>query len=292
MRGARKSRERRLDNIVGKYLNCRRALSPVIAAIILASVLGIIVFIASNLANDIVDAQVEEAQFEQAKYVMLSLDKLIKRIMYEPESSGYIKTSFWKVTPYFETVGNLTVKVETSELEILITRQPMPINVIKIKGGPRVGVPAKQNLLGDESLIITDIAKPLGNIKVYQEHGAWISLDYARIRCINTGTSIFYNGTGYEPYNTIEITMIKITFKDFRVEEQASFIARNARISSGNFPMEIEGNFTIIITLEKRGLSEPIRESVTLEELGGNPSYKTLLNAAIIEIEISILGGI
>lgn len=286
MRGAKESRERNLSNIINgfakKYLSCKRALSPVIAAIILASVLGIIVFVASNLANDIVDAQVEDAQFEQAKYVMLSLDKLIKRIMYEPESSGYIRTSFWKVTPYFEReVGNLTV--EAPELEITI-----PINVIKIKGGPRVGVPAKQNLLGDESPIITDLTKPLGNIKVYQEKGAWISLDYARIRCILTGKNIaYYNGTRYEPYNTVEITLIRIEFKDFRAGEQASFIARNVKIISMQRKMD-RGDFTI--TVKRTDLNRV--ESICLSDLGGDPGCKTLLNAAIITIEVSILEGV
>ena len=286
MRGAKEPRERRLSDIIGgfarKYLSCRRALSPVIAVIVLASVLGIIVFVASNIANDIVGAHVEEAQFEQAKYVMLSLDKLIKRIMYEPESSGYVKTSFWKVTPYFErAIGNLTIGAP--ELEITI-----PINAIKIKGGPRVGVPAKQNLLGDESLIITDLIKPLGNIKVYQENGAWISLDYARVRCIVTGRNIaYYNGTGYEPYNTLEITLIKMEFKDFRVGEQASFIARNARVTSIQRSI---GRGDFVITVRRTDLNRA--ESIHLSDLGGDPGCKTLLNVAIITIEISILEGV
>ncbi|MEM2342320.1 MAG: hypothetical protein QXX94_06065 [Candidatus Bathyarchaeia archaeon] len=281
MREAKKSCERKLK-FAKKYLVCRRALSPVIAAIILASVLGIIVFVASNLANSVVDAQVEEAQFEQAKYVVLSLDKLIKRIMYEPESSGYIKTSFWKVTPYFEReVGNLTV--EAPDLEITI-----PINVIKIKGGPRVGVPAEQNLLGDESLIITGLTKPLGNIKVFQENGAWILLDYARIRCILTGRNVaYYNGTGYEPYNTVEIILIKIEFKDFRAGEQVSFIAKNAGIISIQRNID-GGNFTITVTRTDLNRTE----SISLADLGGDPDCKTLLNVAIITIEVSILEGV
>lgn len=283
---ANKSHERKISDMMGrfakKYFNCRRALSPVIAAIILASVLGIIVFVASNIANDIVGAQVEEAQFEQAKYVMLSLDKLIKRIMYEPESSGYIKTSFWKVTPYFErAVGNLTI--EAPELEIIV-----PINVIKIKGSSRVGVSAEQNLLGDESLIITDLTKPLGNVKVYQKHGAWISLDYARVRCVITGRNIaYYNGTGYEPHNTLEITLIKIEFKDFRVGEQASFIARNVKITSMQRNID-RGNFTI--TVKRTDLNKV--ESICLSNLGGDPGHKTILNVAIITIEVSILGSV
>jgi hypothetical protein len=131
---------RKINEVAKAYIGCRRALSPVIAALILASVLCIIVFAASNLANDIVSAQVEDAQFEQAKYVIISLDKLIKRIMYEPKSSGYVKTSFWKVTPCFEEdVGNLTL--EAPNLEITI-----PINIIKIKGGPRTSVSVEENL--------------------------------------------------------------------------------------------------------------------------------------------------
>lgn len=287
MAGKKENREKEFGSGRGgfarkKYLGCRKALSPVIAAVILASVLSIIVFVASNLANDIIGAHIEEAQFEQAKYVMLSLDRLIKRIMYEPESSGYIKTSFWKVTPYFEkAVGNLTI--EAPELEITI-----PINVIKIKGGPMVGVSVKQNLLGDEDLIIADLTKSLGNVKMYESNGAWISLDYARIRCINTGRNVsYYNGTAYEPHNTVEITLIKIEFKNFRVGEQASFVAKNAGITSIQRNL---GKENFIITVERTDLNKV--ESIRLSELGGDPNCKTLLNVAIITIEVSILEGV
>jgi len=280
----REKRERKMNMIAKTCIGCRRAISPVIAALILASVLCIIVFAASNLANDIVSAQVEDAQFEQAKYVMVSLDKLIKRIIHEPKSSGYVKTSFWKVTPYFErNVGNLTL--EAPNLEITI-----PINIVKIKGGPRVSISVEENLVGNESLIVRDAVGSLGNVKVYQlsGSGAYISLDYARLRCINTGRNIsYYNGTGYEPYNTIEITLVKIEFRDFMVSEQASFIAKNIEIT----PIQRDvgkGNFAIIV--KRTDLNKT--ESITLVDLGGDPNHRTLINAAIITIEVSILGGI
>lgn len=249
---------------------------------ILTSVLCIIVFVASNVANDAINSQIENAQFDQAKNVMLALDKLIKRIMYKPESSGYVKTSFWTVTPYFvETEENLAVTVNGQNL---LPNDQISLNTIKFKGGLRVSVAADKELIGDETLLLTDIVSSLGRVQVYQSLGAWITLDYSRIRCIYSGTTQYFTGTSYQTYNLIEITVINLVFKHFEPQEKASIIAKNTGLESKQIEMPEGSNFTILV---QKGSDS---ESCTLIDLGGDISYKTLINVAVVKIEVSILG--
>mgnify|MGYP001080626070 CR=1 FL=1 len=254
--------------------------STVLSTAILTSVLCIIVFTASYVANDAINGQIENAQFDQAKNVMLALDKLIKRLVYKPESSGYVKTSFWTVTPYFtETGEKLEVWIDGNRtLEV-------PVNVVKIKGGPRTSVATPQNLIGNDTLLLTKISGSLGWVHTYQSAGAWIELNYSRIRCINAGTMQYFNGTGYEPYNFIEITIVKIIFKDFEVQEQASFTVRNAGLVPIQKEMEA-GDFTIRV--QKSGGAS---DECTLSDLEGITNYKTLINLVVVNIEISLEGG-
>jgi len=250
----------------------------VLATVILTSVLCIIVFTASQVASDAINAKIENAQFDQAKNVMLALDKLIKNLIYKPESSGYVKTSFWTVQPYFtETEGKLEVWIGgEKELEV-------PVNIVKIKGGPRTSVAMEQNLIGDESLLLTNISDSLGRVRIYQSAGAWITLDYSRVRCIYTGA--FKDLKENKTYNRIEITVIDVTFGTFEVQEQASYTVKTI----GLVPIQwtiVASDFTIRV--QKSG-AEP--EARTLTQLGGNPSNPTLINLVVINIKISLEGG-
>jgi hypothetical protein len=71
------------------------------------------------------------------------------------------------------------------------------------------------------------------------------------------------------------------------VSEQASFIVKNIEITPIQRDVE-KGNF--VITVERTDLNKT--ESITLVDLGGDSNYKTLINIAVITIEVSILGGV
>lgn len=255
--------------------------STVLSTVILTSVLCIIVFTASYVANDAINAQIENAQFDQAKNVMLALDKLIGRLIYKPESSGYVKTSFWTVTPHFTETGE--------KLEVWIDGEKklgVPVNVIKIKGGPRTSVASDRELIGSGRFLLTNISDSLGRVRVYQSAGAWITLDYSRVRCLYTGA--FTNLKENQTYNQIEITVVNVTFGTFGtlgVQERASFTVKNTGLVPIQGTIEAR-DFTILV--QKSG-SEP--ETCTLAQLGGNPTNPTLINLVVINVKISLEGG-
>jgi len=258
--------------------------SLVLEAVILTSVLCIIVFAASSLANEAINGKMENAQFDQAKNVILALDEMIKRIVYRPESLGRVETSFWTTHPHFiETEENMNVAVWASgqkELEVTV-----PVNIVKVKGGERASVAADRDLVGDGSLLLINITASLGRVQEYQSGGAWVALDYSRVRCTYTGIMQYYNGTDYEPCNLVEIIAINMIFGDLEAQEQASFIVKNQ--GSSPIQKEISKGTNPTIIVQKSG----VQETRTLAELGGDPNYKSLVNLVVVNIEISISGA-
>ncbi len=255
-----------------------QGVSNVISTVILTSVMLIIVLTTSFLANNVVNAKVERAQFEQAKNVILSLNKIVGKVTFEPKSSGYVRASLWTVIPYKEEIGeNLQIWVNQ------ILMHEVPINVMKIRGGNKVSVSTYEDLIGSDTLLLTDVSHPLGRVSSYQSDGAWIALDYSRVRCIYSGTSELYNGTDYEIYNLVEITVIKMTFGIFEVQEKASFTAQNIGVET--YQNSFYNNFTIQV---KNSDNE---ETIYLSDLGGDPLHPTLINFVVVNVELSILGG-
>jgi len=263
----------------------KSGISPTISTIILFAVMFALVFSATAVANDAVNAQVESAEFEQAKNVILSLDRLVKSIMYKPDSSGYVKTSFWTVLPNLAASGQtftLTVGDNTNPNLLTLT---IPANVIKIKGASRATAGSDTNLVGEGKLLLTDVSDSLGRARVYQSSGAWTSLDYLRASCIDTGTVDYYNPTlsAYETYRVIEITMVQLTFASVDFREQALFIMKNRGLTQSQVVISPGSAFHVTVTN-----SGPDGGSDTRTYFS---QYKTLVNLVVVNVEASVQGG-
>jgi hypothetical protein len=256
-------------------------ISNVLTTVILTSVMLLIVLSTSLVANNILNAQVERAQFDQTKNIILALDKIVKEATFKPQSSGYVRSSFWTTTPYL---------IETGEsLQILFNQTlvyEVPLNLVKIQGGRSVSCPASEDLIGNASILLTQISESLGWVNVYQSNGAWVALDYGRVRCIYSGITELFNGTDYEVLNIVEIYCIKILFGPIEIQDNGYITAQNmgVKVNQSRF----DNDFTIQV---KNTYAEGSNSSISLSDLGGNPSYHTLINFVVVDIELSILGG-
>ena len=255
-----------------------RGISTVISTVILTFTMLIIVLSTSAFVTEVFNVQAENVEFEQAEYVMLTLANSINGIIFKPQSSSYIRTGFRTTMPQLTDTGeNMTIRIDDN-----ITAT-IPIRTISIQGGSRVDV-SESNLVGGEELLLTDISNPLHRIYIDRNDKAEVVLDYSRIRCIYLGTSTFYNGSGSELYNVIEITVVKISFGSIRTYNEAIFSVRNTGVDISQIEKE-QGDHTIRVSLSGD------EESVSLTELGGNTTYPTLINLQIVNIEVSLVGG-
>jgi len=270
----------------------KMATSTVLSTVILASVLIVIVGAAYVAADNAIDLQIENAQFDQAKNVMLSLTNVIKSVLLNPHSSGYVRSSFWNTVPQFErTNGNLTLTIVDSinneTLDAYVTK-----NVVKIKGGQLVGVLTPTDLLGNSTDRLINASDSLGTVRVFQSDGAWVSLDYLRVRCVYIGSSNYYTGTGYESFNLFEITLVNVTFGVFEPGTQAFITVQNLGITPVPMPPDGWSNSTTVQVSLDGGESEgPYVLGDMVEEKGGDPAKPILINLAIVNIEVSMFRG-
>jgi hypothetical protein len=261
------------------------AISEVIDTIILTGVMVIIVITASFYANDTLSFNVESVHFDQAINAVLSLEKVAKNIMFKPQSIGTVKTSFLTTDPYVSQMGTLAILIDGNEISSFI------VNCFKVKGSERVGVSFSHYYLGDISylskFILVGLNGSISCVKKYQDNGAWVSLDYGRIRCVYCGEMNYYNGTNPEPVkrNVIEITAIKINSGGIdQFIDNSRIILKNTGIQTQQIEHS-SGNFDITVHFSDKN------DSVSLIDLGGNATLPTLINLTIVNFEITILGG-
>jgi hypothetical protein len=265
----------------------RLAMATVLSTVILGATLLTIVWIAYAVANGAINSQLETASFDQSKYVLTSLSDVVKKIMFTPDSSGYVRVSFTNLLPYFTDAQKaLTINITDPSNQTLNRDYSYPIKVVKIKGGSGVGVSTERDIVGVNQVAFNDTAYPLAHVKAYQSDGAWLSLDYARARCVFIGVSKYFEGSSYRSYNVIEITVVNMILKEFAPGETTLIVAHNAgtTIESIN---KLSKNLTIDI-----GLSDGSQiAQYTLQSLGGDAQKNAVVRLSTINIEISMLAA-
>jgi hypothetical protein len=241
-----------------------------------------IVITTSFYSNSILNYNVESVQFDQAVNAVLSLERMAKKIMFKPQSTGTIKTSFVTTDPNIVQEGNLIIQIGVYKLTSI------PVYSFKILGGESVGVSFPQDYVGGDSLLLVGLDGSLSYVRKYQDQGAWVSLDYGRIRCIYCGEMNYYNGTNPIPTkrNVVEITAVRLSSGGISPLERSRIILENTGIQTQQIELE-PGDFTIMVQFPSKG-----SKSVSLYfDLHGNTTLSTLVDFSIIDFKITVLGG-
>jgi len=237
----------------------------------------IIVLSASSLANQLLKGEVENAEFNQAKDVLSSLDKMIEKVTSATGSSGYIRSGFLTTHPRFEeTAETLKVLANGTLLKELDT------SVVKIRGGRDV-TGAFRDIAGNSTPLVVGVTAPMGWLFTNRTDAEDVVLDYSRARCVYKGFAQLYNGTEYETFNVLEVTVISLSSGSISFTKTGSFVVQNKALETKQY--RFTGNFQV--EAERGGL----RKTVSLAELGGNTGYRTLLNFFVIYVEVSVVQG-
>jgi hypothetical protein len=246
----------------------------------------VIIVTASYYANDVLSFNVESVQFDQAINAVLSLERMAKNMMFKPLSTGTVKTSFVTTDPYVADEGTLTILIINGTGSFSVAS--ILVNSFKVEGGERVGVSTEYYYVGDNSLLLVGLDGSLSCVKKYQDNGAWVSLDFNRIRCVYGGEMNYYNGSNPVPIkrNVIEITVIRLSSGEISPLETSRIILENTGIQTQQIEKPA-GDFTITVQFPGK---EP--ESAKLhDDLHGNATLPTLINLTIIDFKITVLGG-
>ncbi|MBS7614547.1 hypothetical protein KEJ18_02280 [Candidatus Bathyarchaeota archaeon] len=266
------------------WLRNRFAFSEIVSTVILTSVMVVIIVTASYFANDTLNFNVESVQFDQSVNAVLSLERIAKKMMFKPYSTGTVKTSFVTTDPYVVEEGTMNVIIVNATGSFTIAS--ISASSFKIKGGDRVGVSTTYYYVGNDSLILKGLKGSLSCVKKYQDQGAWVSLDYNRIRCVYCGEMNYYNGTSQEPStrNLIEITVVRLSSGEISPFETSRIILENTGVETQQILQGI-GDFNIKVEF----LGKEQHKSLTY--LDGNATLPTLINLTIVDFEVAVLGG-
>lgn len=242
-------------------------ISPIITTIIISATLLVILVIASFVATNILELQVANAEFEQAKTNMLLLDEVVQDVALRRKSGGYVEmnqrsgginvvttSETLKVTDQF----NETL-YESPNLIILTYRGGSKVSgaALRLKGFPVSYVPY---VFG-----INNKTDSISYLRIETGSGLQIKLDYNRVRVANIGPIT----VNEKKVNITEITFIRLitgsfsskgteavklnvqnfNVKTFAKEYQTNNLTLNIRIGSYEEPLNLISNPDVEATI-------------------------------------------
>jgi hypothetical protein len=159
----------------------KRAISPVVSAVIITATLLTIIVVATALASSTLETHLQNLEFEQAKTMMMALGKVIAEVSLRPGAASSVQFNQRSGGMGVYQGEALTIRVYNgSELVLELVNATF---VVKYRGGSMVSA-APMDLSGSSELIV-EAPKPLGYVRVEVGNGAWIVLDYNRVRLLN-----------------------------------------------------------------------------------------------------------
>lgn len=271
----------RLDN---------KGVSEVVATVMLITVtLGMIVggvfFAQLNLSM-----QAQATEFENGKASMISLAQMIEGMSLVKGEAGYVR--------FAVSSGGLALTPGSEKLAIIITDEQGyddtvfedTVNLPKFRGGGGVssldyqvlkGVP---NALSTDYLIVSpDKSAPLGWVYLKREQGAWVIMDFGRVRVVPSGTIRVTkdNGLNWEPINVVEITYVRIVYGTFSGTNVYNVCARVTNVTTR--VIKLPESLSITVNVERGSYSE----SYSVPDQGGTG---TIIFVNIVDVELSIGG--
>jgi len=189
--------------------NSRRAISAVISAVILTATVLVITLIAQYVATNILNQQSQDQEFDQMKNNVMLFSEVVEDVATKPGTSGYLRFNLITARPSFRLSNKISVDVD-----VLGTVLQGSTRSLQVEGGPLEGVTGKKTISGSDQHIINSLSSRLGRAYTNQSKGAWVVMDFLRIRVINHGSFFFYDtGDGTSGnLNVVEISFINMSF--------------------------------------------------------------------------------
>lgn len=207
-------------------INDKRGVAPVISTIIISGALLIILVVASFVSVNILELQMASTEFEEAKMNMSLLDEVVQDVALRRGSGGYVQ--------FNQRTGGINIIEETRNISItiggsLIYVSPPLVN-LDYRGGSLVST-ADSILRGSNSLIVKGLNSTLGYLRVEAGQGAWMKLDYERIRIDEMGTLVV-NGT---THNFIGIVFIRLEKGSMGGVDSVSVKVQNVGVNTSSY---------------------------------------------------------
>jgi len=268
-------------------LRKRLGISNVLTTFMLTAVLLVILMTATFVSNDILNAQMVESEFENAKNLIRTIDNEIEELLFKPGSSSVIQASFTNILPgYHESNQDIDILVEDESSSQAYINESIKMNEFTFTGRRVFGGEYNYSLKGGSYLLAPINNGSLGRIYFSKPDKLQVLLDYHRVLYALTGKIYFINSQSgnYSLHNTVELVCVELEFGEFSSSDNSVIVVQNHR---DELPIakDIDGDFTISV------ISPNDNRTISLSEMGGDPLLPTVLTLYQITIKISVLGG-
>jgi len=189
--------------------NSRKGFSVVVSSMILTSAVLVITLIAQFVATSILAQQSQNQEFDEMKNNIMLFSEVVEDVATKPGTSGYLRLNLITAKPSFTLSKTVSVSVDP-----IGTVLQGKTRILEIQGGSRISVTGQQTIAGSEGYILTSLSSRLGRAYTNQSRGAWVVMDFLRIRVTYHGSFYFYDtGDGTSGYlNVVEISFINMSF--------------------------------------------------------------------------------
>lgn len=171
-----------------------RGISSVISTIIITGTLLVILVVASFVATNILNTQIVSTEFDQAQSNMLLLDSVVQDASLRPGAGGYVQFNEREGgIGILKTAESLSVTASDS-LTTNGTDPPFNNLVQFVYSGGQLATVAVDPSVGYTSLrglndTYVTLTQGLGFLRLEQDNGAKIKLDYDRVRIVSSNSS-------------------------------------------------------------------------------------------------------
>lgn len=265
------------DNQAAK---CIKGISNVISTIILTGIMLTILLVASFVSLNILNAQLVSTEFEQAKSNMFLLDTTVQDVSLRPGAGGFVQFNEREggIGLINQTADSLSInatgggKTNSSSfnglIQFIYTGGSLATAAVN-------SITGYTSLRGDRSYAYVNMTQGLGFLRLEQDNGAKIKLDYDRVRIVSTG--LIDSQT-----NLVQVTFIHlikgITSGSGTVNVQVQNIQTNTttwEFSSG----------TVLFTVVHNTTPQPVITTCSVNQAGAT---QTVVIFSEIQVQVSI----
>lgn len=260
----------------------RKGVSEAVVTVMLVSVTLSMIVASVFFAQLNLSMQAQATEFENGKASMVSLAQIIEGLSLAKGSAGY--------TRFAISSGGLAVTPGTEPLRIKIEGGTVfedTVNLVRLKGGVGVSSPDFKVLKGVPNAMPTDFLivspenpVPMGWVYLKREQGAWVIMDFGRIRVVPSGViQATRDGVNWEPFNVVEVTYIRIVRGTFSGSNVFDVCAKVVDVTTRVLKFLDSPSITVSV---ERGSSS---EEYDVGDQGGNG---TIVFLNIVEVEVSV----
>lgn len=255
----------------------KRAVSNVVSTIIITGILLTIFVVAMFVSTNILNAQLTSTEFNQAQSNMLLLDSTVQDVSLRSGAGGYVQFNEREGgIGIYTTNDSVTLQVQDANHKLVYGNTSDPLVQLVYRGGTQASAAVDPTtgyttLRGSPDAYV-DLTQGLSWLRLAQDNGGKIKLDYNRFRIASVG--LVDNQT-----NLVQVTFIRLVQGDISAGTgTVSVSVQNVKTASVTWMFESP---SVTLTVQQNGNSAQTWTSPA-------KAVRTVVVVSEIQVEVAL----